>query len=66
MRERKVSCTMRLPAELLDRVDEVARRDYTDRSAALRRLIRLGLESDARREQTEPSASQKQPVEAAS
>jgi hypothetical protein len=47
------SVTLRMPAYLLDRVREVAARDYSKEAATLRRLIRLGIEADERRERVD-------------
>lgn len=54
--------TIRVPEDLMERVKAVAVRDYAGDSATLRRLLRLGLEADERRERVdEPS----QPAEVA-
>lgn len=45
--------TVRVPDDLLARVREIAARDYADQSAAVRRLLRLGIEADARRERVD-------------
>jgi plasmid stability protein len=51
-----ISVTVRMPADLMDRVRVVAARDYDGDSAALRRLLRLGLEADERREMVDRPA----------
>jgi Arc/MetJ-type ribon-helix-helix transcriptional regulator len=45
--------TLRLPRELIERVSDVARRDYGKSSETYRRLLRLGLEADERRERVD-------------
>lgn len=44
------SITIRVPDELMDRVRKLAKRDYSSESAVLRRVIRLGLDTDERLE----------------
>lgn len=45
--------TIRVPDELIDRIREIAARDYSREAAVIRRLIRLGIEADERREQVD-------------
>lgn len=45
--------TIRVPTDLMERVKAVSARDYAGDSATLRRLVRLGLEADERREQVD-------------
>lgn len=45
--------TIRVPDELIDRIREIAARDYSREAAVVRRLIRLGIEADQRREQVD-------------
>jgi predicted DNA-binding protein len=47
------SKTIRMPPELMERVRRVAARDYAQEGATIRRLVRLGLEADERREQVD-------------
>ena len=51
-----LTITIRVPADLMDRVKAIAVRDYAGDSATLRRLLRLGLEADERRERVDESA----------
>lgn len=48
--------TIRVPADLMERVKTIAARDYAGDSATLRRLLRLGLEADERRERVDGPA----------
>lgn len=52
--------TIRMPDELMERVREIAARDYSRESAVLRRLVRLGIDADERRERID---SPRQPIE---
>lgn len=45
--------TIRVPADLMVRIKAIADRDYAGDSATLRRLLRLGLEADERRERVD-------------
>ena len=45
--------TIRVPTELLERVKDIAVRDYSKESAVVRRLLRLGIEADERRERVD-------------
>lgn len=45
--------TIRVPTDLMERVKVIAARDYAGDSATLRRLLRLGLEADERRERVD-------------
>lgn len=47
------SVTIRMPDDLMDRVREIAVRDYSKEAAVFRRLVRLGLEADERRERVD-------------
>lgn len=55
--------TIRVPDELMDRVREIAARDYSRESVVVRRLLRLGIEADA---QGERAIGPREPVQAAS
>lgn len=55
--------TIRVPTELLERVKDIAVRDYSKESAVVRRLLRLGIEADERRERVD---TPRDPVEAVS
>lgn len=55
--------TVRVPTDLMERVNEIAARDYIERSAALRRLIRLGIAADERHERVDEP---REPARAAS
>ena len=45
--------TIRVPDDLMERVRTIAARDYAGDSSTLRRLIRLGVEADERRERVD-------------
>ncbi len=47
------SVTVRMPDDLMTRVREIAARDYSKEAAAFRRLVRLGIEADERRERVD-------------
>lgn len=51
-----LTVTIRVPADLMERVKKTAARDYAGDSATLRRLLRLGLEADERRERVDEPA----------
>jgi predicted transcriptional regulator len=57
------SVTVRMPDDLMARIREIAARDYSKDAATLRRIVRLGIEADERRERVD---APRQPVEAAS
>ena len=61
MKRAMTSVTIRLPEDLMARVREIAARDYSRDAVTLRRIVRLGVEADARREQVDAPL---QPVEA--
>lgn len=47
------SVTVRLPDDLMARIREIAVRDYSKEAAVFRRIVRLGLEADERRERVD-------------
>jgi len=49
-REPMSNVTIRMPAELLERVKSIAALDYSREAQALRRIIRLGCEAAEREE----------------
>lgn len=54
--------TIRMPGELMERVREIAARDYSKEAAVLRRLVRLGIEADERREKVDAPAARTEAV----
>lgn len=53
MKRAMTSVTIRMPDDLMDRVRQIAARDYSKEAATMRRLVRLGLEADERRERVD-------------
>jgi plasmid stability protein len=45
--------TVRMPEDLMARIRVIAARDYSNEAATVRRIVRLGIEADERREQVD-------------